>query len=135
MEQEKLDCSFIIKGVFHVRNPLDRHHLLWTRRKWRGGYAGKLRAFWYLRVPIPRATLHRHIHENMVGIPKPNELLCKSALEMLEELDRRGVLHKEDSIELRLKLLICMLDNGDSPTARALRKELELVESYLEQPP
>lgn len=118
-----------------MRNPLDRHHLLWTRRKWRGGYAGKLRAFWYLRVSIPRVTLHRYIHENMVGIPKPNESLCRGALEALEELDRRGVLKKEDSINKRLRLLICILDTGDSSTAKALKKQLELVELYPKEPP
>lgn len=80
-------------------------------------------------------TLHRYIHENMVGIPKPNEALCRGALEALEELDRRGVLHKDDSLKLRLELLICVLDTGDSSTVKALKKQLELVELYPKEPP
>lgn len=109
---------------------LNSHHLLWTRRSWRKGCAGKLRSFWYLRVPIPASTLHRQIHENMVGIPRPNEALCQSALEQLKELDRRQILRKTDPIQLRLGLLICLLDTGDSPTAEALKEQLRLVEAY-----
>lgn len=106
------------------------HHLLWTRRNWRKGYAGKLRAFWYLKAQIPADTLHRHIHEEMVGIPKPDEILCQDALNQLKELDARKILHKTDPIDQRLKLLICLLDTGDSPTAEALRQELKIVEHY-----
>lgn len=109
---------------------LNRHHLLWTRKKWRRGYGGKLRCFWYLRPSIPAETLHRYIHENMVGIPRPNELLCQSALEQLKILDRRGVIHNSDPLELRLELLICLLDTGDSPTANALRQQKDLITSY-----
>lgn len=106
------------------------HHLLWTRRNWRKGYAGKLRSYWYLKAKIPADTLHRHIHENMVGIPRPHEAICQQALEQLKELARREVIHSDDSIQNRLKLLIFILDTGDSPTANALREQLRLIENY-----
>ena len=109
---------------------LNHHHMLWPRKKWRKGYGGKLRCFWYLRPLIPADTLHRYLHENMVGIPRPNELLCESALEQLQILDRKGILHKDDPLPLRLELLICLLDTGDSPTAKALKQQLELITSY-----
>ena len=117
-----------MKGVSEMS--FNHHHILWPRKKWAKGYAGKLRCFWYLRPLIPADTLHRHIHENMIGIPRSNELLCQSALEQLKTLDERKLLHKEDSLRLRLELLICLLDTGDSPTAEALRQQLRLVDSY-----
>lgn len=109
---------------------MNHHHILWPRRKWIKGYAGKLRCYWYLRPLIPADTLHRHIHENMVGIPRANELLCESALEQLKLLEERHAIHDTDSLRLRLELLICLLDTGDSPTAKALQQQLELVDAY-----
>lgn len=109
---------------------IDRHHLLWPRRRWKKGYAGKLRAFWYLRIAIP-VSLHRSIHHQMNGITKANEVICESALEQLKFLDEHQVLHKEDGIEKRIELLIAVLDTGKSETVSNLRQELECVRRSL----
>ena len=107
----------------------DRHHLLWTRRKWRKDFGGKLRSHWYLRVPIS-VSLHRFIHENMSGIPRCNEALCESALIQLDYLSAHQVIHKDDTLEQRLQLLIAILDTGQSPTCEALRRELSLAKTF-----
>ena len=104
----------------------DRHHILWTRRRWKKGWAGKLRSFWYLRIAIP-VSLHRHIHQAMNGVPRPNEALCESALYQLHYLDEHHVLQKTDGIEKRIELLIAVLDTGDSDTVKALKHQLTLI--------
>lgn len=104
----------------------DRHHILWSRRRWKKGWAGKLRSFWYLRIAIP-VSLHRHIHTLMNGIPRPNEALCESALYQFHYLEEHQVLHKTDGIEKRIELLIAVLDTGDSETVKALKQQLAII--------
>ena len=108
---------------------LNSHHILWTKRNWRKGYAGKLRSHWYFKIAIP-LELHRYIHANMVGIPRCNEAMCEAALYQMKLLEGYGVLHKSDSLKIRLELLICILDTGQSETAEALKQELTLVEHF-----
>lgn len=104
----------------------DRHHIFFPRRAWRTGYAKELRNHWYCIITLPRLTEHRFIHENVSEVPVPDGLICKEALNQLAFLDEFGALHETDDIASRLRLLICLLDNGDSPTAEALKAQLKI---------
>ena len=121
------------KGGVHMkkaRSNLDTHHLFWTRRAWSKGKARPLRDFWYCRIKIPRQGLHRHIHEEVCKIPVPDYYLCEDCLKQLQLLDKAHAIHEDDPIEKRLQILICCLDTGDSPTAEALKRQLEAVTTY-----
>lgn len=108
----------------------DRHHIIYQRRHWNKGYAKALREHWYCVIPLPRRTLHQAIHENLCDIPVPNDELCRSAYFQITNLEKYGAIHETDPIELRLELLISCFDNGDSPTAEAFKKQLEIVRTY-----
>ena len=84
-----------------IHTNLDTHHLLWIRRAWNKGSARTLRDFWYCQIKIPRKGLHRHIHEEVCKIPVPDACICEDCL-----------------------------DTGDSPTAEALKHQLEAVTTY-----
>lgn len=110
-----------------MANKNDRHHIFFPRRAWSSGYAKELRNFWYCVIKLPRRTDHQKIHQTLFdGIPVADGLACKEALAQLKFLDEFGVLHESDDISKRLRLLICLLDNGDSPTADALKDQLAL---------
>lgn len=113
-----------------TRTDYDCHHLLWRRRDWSRGYAKALRNHWYCMIKIPRDTLHRLIHDEVLKIPVPSGLICRDTLAQLQLLEKANVIHDTDPIEKRLRVLICCLDTGDSPTAEALKRQLEVVENY-----
>lgn len=83
----------------------DKHHLCFIRRRWNVGSVRALREFHYCIMPLPRATLHRYIHENMANIPAPSEFAAKSALDQLRYLEKYDAIHDDDPIEKRLVLL------------------------------
>ena len=110
----------------------DTHHIFWYRKDWSSGYAKKLREHWYSKATIPRDTLHKRIHEEVSHIPVPSSELCKATYLQICMLEERGVIHLVDPLDQRLKLFIWCLDNGDSPSAEALRKQLAVVEAFYE---
>ena len=112
----------------------DLHHLCYPRKKWSRGYAHGLRSYWYLRVEIPKDTLHADIHNALAEVPIPRGLYAKEALEHLELLNSFGVLHKNDPIEKRLKLLIALFDYIAPATADAFRKQLEIATKFNSSP-
>lgn len=74
--------------------------------------------------------MHRHIHERVPGIPIPNKIICEGTIEQLKMLEKYNAIKESDSITQRLNVLICCLDNGESPTAEALKKQLEAIKTY-----
>ena len=112
----------------------DLHHLCYPRKKWSRGYAHALRNYWYLRVEIPKDTLHAAIHHALAEVPIPRGLAAKEALEHLALLNSFGVLHKNDPIEKRLKLLIALFDCIAPATANAFRKQLKIVTKFNSSP-
>lgn len=113
-----------------IHTNLDTHHILWTRRAWNKGSARALRDFWYCQIKIPRKGLHRHIHEEVCKIPVPDACICEDCLKQLKLLEKAHAIHDYDPIEKRLQILICCLDTGDSPTAEAMKHQLEAVATY-----
>lgn len=108
----------------------DIHHLLWTRKTWKGGAVGQLRMHWYCRMPIPRDTLHKEIHHYIGSIPVPRYYSAKCALEQLGYLEKYGGISNEDPIEKRLKVLIALFECIEDCTADALKIQLAIVERF-----
>ena len=108
------------------------HHLLWQRKHWNIGYIHKLREHWYMRVEIPKDTLHRYIHENMEEIPTPNAVSAKIMLEMLDLLEERGFITPYDDIEKRLAVLLELTPYNEFCMRVAVKKQLRLVRNYNE---
>lgn len=117
------------------RSAYDRHHLCFIKRRWSNGSIYALRQFHYCIMPIPRATLHRYIHENIAHIPVPSELGAKAALEQLRYLEKYGAISDDDPLEKRLNLLAALFDCIDQPTADGFRTQLNLVRKFYEKPP
>ena len=118
-----------------TRNANDRHHILWQRNKWSQGYVYKLRDHPYCKILIPRETLHRHIHLEMIGIPVPSQDSAKIALDRIGCLAERGLISYDDSFEKRLQVLIVLFEGYEPETTDALIKQLNLVREYIKNPP
>ena len=52
---------------------------------------------------------------------------AKQAYEQVLMLEGYGALHKSDSIEKRIQLLIALFECSDQPTTKALKRQLEVV--------
>ena len=66
----------------------------------------------------------------MCRIPVPSGELAKDCLDNLKLLERFEAIHPTDPIELRLEILISCFNTGDSPTAEALKQQLNAVRNY-----
>jgi hypothetical protein len=118
----------------YTRVACDTHHLLWIDRKWRQSDLMALRNYWYCQVSVPRATLHRYIHENVASIPTPKPENARDALRQLKYLESYNAICDSDDIERRLKILIALFDCVEPETTEALRHQLKIVQEYYEQP-
>lgn len=74
--------------------------------------------------------MHHYIHEEVCKIPVPVSCLCEDCLKQLRLLEKANAIHENDPLTKRLEILICCLDTGDSPTADALKRQLEAVKTY-----
>lgn len=117
-----------------VRNVKDRHHIMWIGAQWSGYWAKQLRLYPWFIVLIPRDTLHRLIHHEMSGIPVPRESSCREAYVTVMDLEKRGALSPEASVETRIELLIALFDCVEPATATALKKELDIVKKFYAKP-
>ena len=86
----------------------DVHHLLWTRKSWKGGAVGQY----------------------IGSIPVPRYYSAKCALEQLGYLEKYGGISNEDPIEKRLKVLIALFECIEDCTADALKIQLAIVERF-----
>ena len=107
------------------------HHLCWPRREWsKNPAASKLRNHPYCIIELPQNTLHRHIHENMRGIPLPKECTAENALFQLQMLEDYGGIKLTDPIERRLMVLSAIFDRSDQDTSNAFMQQLGIVCGY-----
>lgn len=113
----------------------DKHHLLWYKREYNKGWAKILRDHWYLRVEIPRDTLHKQIHCGVSHIPVPKAINTKAALEQLSLLENFGALHNDDPIDKRLMVLMAVFDCCEPATYAALKKQYEIVCKFYNKEP
>lgn len=88
----------------------DRHHILYSRNRWRGRCAKALRNHPYMRIRIPTVALHSRIHARIQEIPCPAEYICDMAVDDLDELSMRGVISKKDNIVRRLDVIIQLFE-------------------------
>lgn len=110
----------------------DLHHIFYQRRHWNKGVAYDIRKMHYCIVPVPRATLHRTIHEYVGDIPVPSEESAERVYAQLKLLKRYGLISDSDSVERRLQVLITLFGHSDKSTADALEKQLEIVHEFYE---
>ena len=106
---------------------VDRHHILWYHREYSKGWAKRLRDHWYLKVEIPKDTLHRQIHYEVTHIPVPRAISIKDALNQLEILDKFGSISGKDSLEKRLIVLLDIFECIEPSTYNALKKQYDVV--------
>lgn len=119
-----------VKGVV-----TDNHHLFYSRRKWKKGYAYLLRTHHYCIVQIAKKTLHCEIHRSLQEVPVPSDSGAEIVLEQLNNLEASGIISDEDDIAKRLQVLIALFDCVEESTANALRKQLETVHKFYHEPP
>lgn len=84
-------------------------------------------------IKVPRNTLHARLHHEIMWVPPPSGKNAKEAFEQLVMLERFGALHKEDSIEKRLGLLIALFDYAEPKTTEAFRNQLRVVKEFREE--
>ena len=113
------------------RRAEDAHHLLWVKRNWGQGYCKALRNHAWLKVYIPRDTLHRQIHHEIATIPLAKTEDAKRVFELLVRLEAKGELDSTASIEERLDFLIEHLQT--QATVKALIKQREIVRKFYER--
>lgn len=112
----------------------DKHHLCYQRRNWKGE-AKLLRLHPYCSVEIPKRTLHKAIHHQVLDIPAPSGIAAKAALEQLDILEQYGAIHATDSPEKRLLVLIALFDCVAPDTAAGFRAQLDIVREFYRKPP
>lgn len=118
-----------------VTSSFDRHHLLWQEKCWARGSLLELRRFHYCIILLRRDTIHKYIHLNMAGIPAPTEKNAKFVLEQLRILENYGAISDDDPIEKRLVVLASLFDCSEQPTADAIRRQLQIVYRFKNEPP
>lgn len=109
----------------------DSHHLFYTKACWNSLAAKRLRQHWYCIVDgVPRKELHQKIHEKVRYVPVPKDDNIWEVLDQLTILEEYKAISDSDPIEKRLELFIDLFGCIEEPTAEALRKQLEVCESY-----
>ena len=122
------------RNYVRPRSCTDVHHVLFIGRKWGFGDLASLRQYWYCKIAIPRDTLHRYIHENLANVPTPRLENAKGVLQQLRYLENNNAIHETDNIERRLEILIALFDCVEPRTTEGLRKQLEIVREFYNQP-
>lgn len=81
-------------------------------------------------VLIPRATLHREIHETISNIVPPKDINAKDALFQLRMLEEHGAISLDDPIEKRLSVLIALFDCCEPETTLGFKKQLKIARRF-----
>lgn len=115
--------------------PMDKHHLLYTRHGWYKGETKKLRLHPYCIVSVPRDTLHGLIHRGVPEVPPPTELAARDAIEQLEMLKRYNAIGSLDDIEKRLMVLFALFECESPATADAIAEQLVIVRDFYSKLP
>lgn len=111
----------------------DTHHLLWQRRYWGYGDLKTLRLYPYCRLKVP-TYIHREIHERIKTIPSVNQSSAREVLKQLKYLEEYKGISEKDSIGKRLRVLIALFECIEEPTAKALKKQLDIVREFYNEP-
>lgn len=98
-----------------AKSVMDTHHICYSRKSWNTQWAHKLREHPYMKVRIPRDTLHRQIHDACDTITPPPEWISEALWFELEELYQNGIVDRHDNIHQRLTVLLAELSEFDDP--------------------
>lgn len=101
---------------------------MWIKSKWKRGYYKALRNHAWMKVLIPRDTLHRQIHHQIRTIPLPTAEDARNMFDILVSLEDAGELDMSAGILERLDLLIANITTPE--TVAALEKEREIVRQF-----
>lgn len=104
------------------------------RKSWRGAVIGELREHPYCKVCIPRDTLHKMIHDEILNVPVPRPVNIREAVFQLRSLESFGAISPKDSFEKRLRVLIALFEYVEQPTADALKIQLKVAERFYHPP-
>lgn len=112
--------------------PYNKHHLLFCKKNWKGGYSEGLRGLSYCQMKIPEFSLHREIHQTMPdGIIPPDGQTCKRAINDLEYLMDLGYIDCcRDRLTYRLAILITEFEGEAPATVRGLWNQLRIAANY-----
>lgn len=84
-----------------------------------------------MKVPIPKDTLHKWIHQAVFEVPIPSELVCQQAYKEIDMLYEFGAISDSDNIVKRLVLLIFILEYAaDDATIAALETQKEIATRF-----
>lgn len=103
-------------------------HLLWIKSKWSRGYVKALRNHAWMKVLIPRDTLHKEIHHQIRTVPLPDKMDAKHTFELLTRLEASGELDMDAGIQERLEFLIAHMTTPE--TVAVLEKQLAIVRQF-----
>ena len=120
----------VARGTPVNNKVLNCHHLLWGKQMYSQGYCHALREHPWLRIYMPRDTLHRYIHHSMTCIPVPDGKDARKTFEYLMRLERAGKLDYNANIFERLDFLIDQLKTPS--TVEALQKQRQIVLNFYE---
>ena len=122
------------KRVVFNDHSKDWHHIFFQKRHWKTGWAKALREHGYCGSMLPKHTLHRYIHENINDIPVADGKSCRIALEAINNWLEAGYISMDSPVEQKLAVLISIFNQLAPSTAKALRKQLEIIRNY-QRPP
>lgn len=114
-------------------NKRDTHHLLYQGRHWKQGYAKLLRENSYLKVEIPKDTLHRAIHSKLHDLPTPHGAECRKAYQLMMVGIAAGTLDPaHDTAEKRLDFLIEVWKDDCPATVAMLSWQRDIIHKFFE---
>ena len=110
---------------------LDRHHILFPRKKWDTGLAKRLRDNLYLKAQLP-VDIHRELHRQIDRVPLPPATRIKEMVFILEDLRKNNKLDKDDNFVGRINLLLNIWERYPEcqPTCNVLKQQKQLVTDY-----
>ena len=111
---------------------MNKHHILYCRKKWNVGHAKLLRYHPFMQVEIPSKGLHEQIHAEVPEVPVPSLERCKTAYEELVYLADRKALRRDAGLIERIDLLLFIWGGyyGMDNTLRALERQKEIAEKF-----
>lgn len=75
-------------------------------------------------------SLHRKIHHEVLSIPVPRGVSCKTAFHQLQVLERYNAIHTYDNIEKRLTILMALFECVEPRTYEALKHQRAIVRKH-----
>lgn len=111
----------------------DKHHICYTRKKWKVGKLRCVRIHQYCVIRLPR-ELHENVHAVVPEVPTPRGDTAGYVKEQLDYLLDFGAISINDSFEKRLSVLIALFECIEQPTADALKKQLQLAHEFYKTP-